>query len=295
MRDLRAQIAAGNVRIVPAEAQKCLAALATCNGPTSLDTGECRDVFEGNVPLGAACQRSEDCAGDAYCNTGGMCPGTCEARGGENDPCNDRDSCSFANGLASCNTEAAAPACHKLTIESVGLGEACTQRLLDATELLYCEEGLWCGAAPGGTTADPLGQCREPIPTNGECLDFDDVCAEGFCDTNAGKCGAVMLLDTVGAACDRATYAVCDPILGLHSSADAKCEKSGDGSEGSLCFTGDWQRPCNVGLYCQRPEQAPPSTGTCQPALAVGKSCESSGECASGVCDTTCQERYCAY
>jgi hypothetical protein len=60
-----------------------------------------------------------------------------------------------------------------------------------------------------------------------------------------------------------------------------------------VCFSGDFQRGCAVGLYCQR-NDATATSGTCVKTLASGQPCASSSQCQSGRCATTCLERYCS-
>ena len=102
IRDLRARIAEGNIHYVPEQAQKCLASLAECNGANSLDKGPCREAFDGEAKTGEACQRSADCAGDAYCDTFDVCPGTCVPRKAEGETCSISRECAYTEGAAGC-------------------------------------------------------------------------------------------------------------------------------------------------------------------------------------------------
>ena len=292
LRDLRAQIDAGNVHYDPEQGQRCLTDLSACNGTASLYGSTCRDAFEGSAKTGEACQRSADCVGDAYCNITNACPGQCAPRLQEGEPCRGDRQCSYTTGYVFCDDSLATAVCRTLPLAAkVGEGMPCTRRLQGATSLTLCQDAFWCATVAGGDPgADSLGRCAAPIALGSACVDSDDVCSGGMCDSVAGVCQAVTLVAKAGAACDKAARLICDPTLGLHCNAAGTCDSSGDGSEGSVCYTGDLQWGCDPGLFCAKAPQATSDVpGTCRALLGDGEACERSdscltGNCAAGVC-----------
>jgi hypothetical protein len=294
IRDLSLQLSQGALQIVPAKAQACLNEIAACNGTDSFSRGSCRDMFEGQVGQGSPCQRGEDCAGDAFCDTASACPGICKARKASGESCQGDGECTQGDGYTFCDRDlASGAACRTLPVApKAALGEACTRRLAGAETLSRCVDSLWCGPVAGQSTTATLGICQPPIPAGGPCSDDDDVCSEGLCDTSSNVCRSVSRLKHAGDACDKASFLRCDPLLGLRCSEQGSCEASGDRTQGAVCFTGDFQPTCNSGLFCQLGTAAP--HGICQPLLKTGASCEQSSSCESGNCQTTCQARICS-
>jgi hypothetical protein len=297
LRDLRGQIAAGNIHYVPQQGQKCLADLAACNGVDSLQDGACREAFDGNAKTGEMCMRSEDCAGDAYCATPEACGGQCVPRKQEGETCERDIECAYTTGAVFCDHSTATPVCHTLRpTAKAAEGEPCTRRFEGAEALTLCQDGLWCATVPGGTpNEDTVGQCALPIPPDSPCVDDDDFCKDGVCDSTAGVCRSLTLVAKAGAACDKATWLVCDPTLGLRCNAAGTCDGSGDGSEGTACFGSDLQRGCDAGLYCAEPDQSISNDpGQCRPFVADGAACNNNEDCASGNCmDGACGGRPC--
>jgi hypothetical protein len=297
LRDLRAQIAAGNIHYDPVNGQKCLEDLGTCSGVDSLNEGACREAFEGKAKTGEACARSEDCAGDAYCGTLQECGNKCTPRKQEGEPCQRDNECAYTQGAVFCDHSTATPVCHTLLpTAKAAEGEPCTRNFEGAEALTLCQDGLWCATAPGGDpAADVVGQCAPPIPSDGPCVDGDDFCSDGVCDTALGACRHVTLVAEAGAACDKPAGVGCDPALGLHCNAAGTCDASGDGSEGSACFASDLQRGCDAGLYCAKaPETTSDDPGVCRAFVADGAACSDKRECASGSCtDGVCGGRPC--
>ena len=295
--DLRARIASGNVRYAPENGEKCLADLATCNGVDSFNDGACREAFEGDAKTGEACRRSEDCAGDAYCNAFEACAGQCAPRKPAGAECQHDSDCAYTTGAVFCDFSGTTGVCRELTrAPKAGLGEPCSRNLEGATSLIVCRDELWCATLPNGDPeADALGECALPLAPGDPCLDGDDVCTDGFCDTDAGACRAVTLVAKPGAACDKAELSICDPTLGLHCNTSGTCDASGNGHEGALCYTGDLQWGCDPELYCAKPDQATSNDpGNCRPLLADGAACTSSATCLSGNClDSVCGGRPC--
>jgi hypothetical protein len=253
--------------------------------------------LEGDAKPGEACQRSEECAGDAYCSISGACPGVCAARKAEGEPCDRDNDCAYAGGAVFCDHSQATPVCHTLAPRAKAAeGEPCTRNLEGADSLTLCQDDLWCAELPGGDPrTDVLGRCSLPIAENAACLDSDDVCSDGMCKEDTKLCQRVVVLQKAGAACDKAAFAICDPTLGLRCSSGGVCIAAGSGSEGSTCFTGDLQRACDPGLYCAKaPQASADETGTCRALLATAEVCAGSNDCASASCvDGVCDARPC--
>ena len=296
IRDLRTQLSQGAIQIVASKARACLDELAACNGTDSFTRGSCRDMFEGQVSPGSPCQRAEDCAGDAFCDNASTCPGVCKARKTTGESCRNDGECTAGDGYTFCDRDlASGAACRTLPVApKAALGEPCTRRLAGADKLSLCVDTLWCGSVAGQPATATLGTCQPPIPANGACSDSDDVCSEGVCNKATGACRSVTRLTHAGDACDEAEFRLCDPRLGLRCPGDqGRCEASGDGTPGAVCFSGDFQRTCNSGLYCQSGTVA--GHGLCQPLLKSGTGCDQSSSCESGNCQSTCQERPCSF
>jgi hypothetical protein len=297
VRDLRAQVDAGALHYDPENGRKCLDELAVCNGLNSLVDGDCREAFDGNAKTGEACQRSEDCAGDAYCAVVDTCPGQCTPRLHEGEACELDDDCAYTTGVVFCDRSSGTGVCHTLEPSpKAGVDEPCTRNLDGATSLILCQDELWCATLPGGDSVeDVLGHCVPPIAPGGACVDGDDFCSAGMCDRAAGACRSVTLVAKSGGACDKVNGVICDPTLGLHCNAAGTCDASGDGREGSACYTGDLVRSCDPGLFCAKPADATSDVpGVCRALLADGATCDRPTSCASGNCEASvCGGRPC--
>ena len=296
-RDLRAQIAAGNIHYDPVNGQKCLDAFGACNGIDSFNEGPCREAFEGNAKTGEACTRSEDCAGDAYCGTLLACGEQCAPRKQDGEPCQANNECAYTTGVVFCDRVGATSVCRTLLpTAKAAEGEPCTRNFYGAQALTQCQDGLWCATVAGGDPAtDVLGQCALPIPPDGPCVDGDDFCSDGVCDKSLGACRHLTLNAEAGAACDEAAWAICDPTLGFHCNVSGTCDASGDGSEGSACFGSDLQRSCDPGLSCAKAaESTSNDPGICRAFVADGGACNNGKDCVSGKCtNSVCRGRPC--
>jgi hypothetical protein len=290
-RDLHAQLAAGTLHFNASAAAKCVTELSACNGIDSFTEGSCREVYEGSAQTGEACQRNEDCAGDAYCEGSG-CPGQCRPRKSSGEPCQYTTDCSYSTGVVFCDYDAMpASVCRTLQAGAkAGLGELCTRRR-SADTWVTCTDDLWCGIDETLGADAAQGRCLAPLKTGDPCRDSDDVCVGGLCDTTSGVCVEPVLKNKAGDSCDKSKLIVCDPTLGLRCNDQGTCDGSGDGTQGSRCLSGDFQPGCDAGLYCAMTDDTP--TGICQPWLAAGAACSANAACESGVCDATCQPRYC--
>ncbi len=295
--DLRQKFAAGDLVVTADAAQSCLEELAACGEADSLGEGSCREVFEGNVEQGGACQRDEDCAGNSYC-AGDGCPGQCQPRRLPGAACTSPTQCAYWGSPVFCDTASSTGqgTCRELDRSAkAGPGEKCTRSFKTAQQAFFqCRDDLWC-APPASDDGTGFGHCEPPIEGEGACSDQNDVCLIGLCNVQVGHCQAYDLVREAGGACSDAALVYCDPLQGLRCSDDEAggiCEKQGSGTEGSVCFTGDFQRGCAMGFYCQRDDTT--GSGSCVKTLARGEPCESSGQCQSGSCAATCLERYCS-
>ena len=301
MRDLRTQVTAGNLHYVPNRGKACLEELSACNGVDSLGDGSCREAFDGNAKGGEACYRSEECTGDAYCALGNACPGICTPRKLEGQACESDNECAYTTGVVLCEhaNNSATGTCRTLEkAAQAAKGQPCTRNLEGADSLIVCQDGLWCATLSGGDpSADVLGECALPIPVDMPCIDGDDVCEDGICDTGMQVCRSFTLRKQAGQTCDEEGFTFCGPLQGLRCDADGTCHGSGDGSQGSDCFSSDLQRGCDAGLYCAKAAGTTSADpGKCQPFAADNAVCNSSSNCLNGNCvNDVCSGRGCLY
>jgi hypothetical protein len=122
------------------------------------------------------------------------------------------------------------------------------------------------------------------------------VCANGFCNSDTARCEAMKIVTTEGDACNKDELVICDPLRGMVCGKDLKCHGSGDGSEGSGCYSSDYQLGCEPGLYCDRSGAASSDElGICRPLVAAGSACSSDSACESHLCgaEKACAARGC--
>lgn len=282
--DLAGRIDAGKVSIDSALQSECTSLRGSCFFGQATSVAACRDAFVGTVALGAACARSEECAGDAYCaaGTSAMCPGICTARKAAGAPCTWEDECSAGTGYPRCSVDAQNGGSHCVVAElvpNVALGQDCSST--DTTEPA-CAPNLWCGSV--GTD---LETCQAPIENGGACDNDFDVCLPGsFCmhpDTGPGTCQPLVITDTAGASCGWDVGVECDPFRGL-ACENALCAAVLDGKAGSTCL-GELPTTCDPGLVCVG--------GTCSALVADGLPCTNDVECVHGTCDNGQCTPYC--
>ncbi len=284
---LRDQLATGNLRYVEENARICLGSLESCHGTTSLEEGPCAEVVEGNAALGEPCYDSVDCASDAFCALSTTCPGTCQSRKGAQSSCLSVDECTFEGEVTHCaqstcvRTELAAPA---------DVEEMCTVAMSEGALFIPCGEGLVCIGRGDGTNS---GTCRVPLAEGAACNPDDQACGSGlWCESSSLSCVRVTVRETNGSACDEAAWVLCDPFEGLQCVATT-C-RGGDGSEGAICYLGEYQRGCEVGLYCDVADEVT-NQGLCVPLLDTGVECPFDGACRTGTCNGVCADTYCGY
>ena len=258
----------------------------------------CPASFTGTIPLHGACFRSEECAGDAWCDPGAgrMCPGTCAPRVAPGAPCTDVHQCSTAgfSGIVTCQptgTSGAAMVClqHRLATAAVE-GQPCGAVVSGTTVTdTPCADNLTCVPATGLCQRVTLAQ-GQPCTADTPCP-FGDACVTDA--LGASTCQAASYHNHPGDPCAANSTALCNPVIQL-ACRNGTCQLVGDGSAGSACATGEFANTaCNPGLYCDG------ATRVCTPQKPAGAPCLDNLECA-GVCgpgglcaDRACNLRYC--
>jgi hypothetical protein len=293
--DLRRRERDGSIRVNGEAVERCFEA-QSCQVSFDFQQGACRAIFAGTVIEGQPCLRTEQCAGNAYCDHSEQaCPGVCVARKAPGSPCSSADECSAqGSGRTECDyaNSSGTGTCTE-RVESIATeGQACSLVPSPGAEIVLCTPGLWCDEAASGT-----GVCRKPLPPGESCDTTDDVCVTGaFCHGPPGlqTCQTVELLG-VGQSCarlDSEPPRMCDVFAGSTCDTTSQvCVVKGR-SRGSRCDISDLGDliPCDTGLYCRS------STRTCEPQVAEGQPCDSDQHCNAGQCSSTtrvCVSTYC--
>ncbi|HWA73552.1 MAG TPA: hypothetical protein VG937_14500 [Polyangiaceae bacterium] len=294
--DLNEKLASGVVRFVADKVPACLAEARSCSiasrANISFSGPACRAVFEGAVEPGGACQREEECAGDARCVVDQQCPGQCKARAAAGEACDQRQDCDDTKGHVECRFDSATGSsnCVPVAIAAAAEeGQPCTLILNDSTSFVPCADGLWCdGDTLNGAS---MGTCRARLADGAACDDDDDLCVDGDSCFDRTSCKPLQVGRQPGDTCDTATGSFCDPFARL-SCVAGKCQVMGDGKSGSACVSIDINAllDCEPDLRCARSDTG----ATCAPFLTAGATCEGDSECASGTCaGGTCAAAYC--
>ena len=281
---------AGTVSYDADRFRQCLTQQATsCGqmmGTVREDFAACRDAFAGNIAPGGECHVSEECAGNAFCDSSSLvCPGVCRPRKTLGEACGKDSDCSYSAGPATCWGEMGPPVCVPLNVHpDAGKGQTCgLVRSTSSHELTSCQPGLWCEP-----TGPDSGSCQSVLAAGANCTSSGSWCAEGQACVG-GRCQPIVFQTTAGTPCGTETQ-YCDPRARLEC-VNNLCEVYTDGSAGSPCRTGDSSSgDCRMGLVCL-------ANKICGPPLAVGAACTSHRECQSGQCssdlDGVCLERSC--
>jgi hypothetical protein len=296
--DLVQKVSTGAIRFVPAAVASCLEEARSCSfanrNNLSRSGPACRDVFEGTVPLGGACHRAEECAGDAHCSIALACPGTCVARQPAGGSCDVADDCDDSRGYQACRSDPTLPnlVCVPIAVAAAAkVGAPCTAVLGDGTTFVPCETGSWCDG--DDLTSPSTGICRLPLASGTPCDDADTLCVDGDSCFDRASCKPLRFGSNVGDDCNDDTGPWCDPFARL-SCVSGKCQTLGDGKAGSACSTGDihGQFDCEPGTLCITND---PNLGaTCRTLLGAGAPCQHGPECVSGTCaSATCAAEYC--
>jgi hypothetical protein len=254
--------------------------------------------------LGAACQRSTECA-SGNCVDGVCC----------DTPCSDLcAACNVPGSEGTCSTAASDPICPEANCQ--GESSECRplaggQGGLNCEAIGKCRATAECAAMPaavgtpcraGTGTCDGQGACVVPNKSAlGVACTIVEECAEGHC-VASGAGGARVCCDApcdgVCQACNAtgrceetpATDARCTEVT---CPADNACRNYVDSISDDLCKSFG---QCRTTLDCVTPEfftgllpdvqcVCDPATGGC--TLAAGVTCAADGECSSGACGTT--------
>lgn len=308
--DLVALARAGSVRFDGAAARRCVNAVnASCS--LVMNDSSCAQTFTGSVALGGSCFRTEQCAGDAFCNhadaTGSttVCPGTCRARTALGAACTTTTECTRVGvtGEPSCEFDNATMASRCVDYRNTftaTAGQPCGA-LTTAGNVLTdarCQSGLMCDRTPPtpGMPTPDTGTCRAPIAVGAVCTTSGISCAgiarcvPSAAGGTAGTCTALTVVNTAGMACD--DLHACNPLQRL-ACQSGTCQSVGTGGTGTPCSIDFGSLICNPGFYCQR---GTTSDATCQPVVADGMACTTNAQCRSGSCGGSpmvCQTHVC--
>ncbi len=235
----------------------------------------CDDVFVGTIDLGGDCDSGDQCAGDAYCDSGAGACGTCtalEADGASCDPDDEGSEC--LNGH--CIEDAGGVGVH----ECGGFGDVGD----DCMTSQDCLGTRVCDPSTDLCAAEPTWAVDTPCTSFP--FDCGGVAADLYCHPGTGLCVSWLDVDDP-----------CDQTMGVFAGCRLfqyeSCQNPGGGfvcviptivNEDDACgfFTGE---KCVTGLICDDGDgvcKAPvPLDGDCS---AVGAVCEFFVECVDGIC-----------
>lgn len=294
---LERALASGAIAFDANAATACLALLAA--SPECAAEGWSNDycleetVFVGTLPAGSACDSNNTglcrpgtvCSVDPFSDACGICNAVTLADIGQ--PCQVNADCSqTAQRLAYCDFDPIDGRDECIAWANptvVAAGQPCD------TGDVVCAVGAECAWNTDGL-------CHPQIPLDAECDPIGDVgcigsapCVDDATSSLGGRCRALVLARTVGAACDLVgnTFVECD------RSADLDCDRSTH-----TCFTvvpsgvGDAcsDAPCAVGTFCDGYAAVP----VCAALRANGSACHGGWECDSGLCAGIGAARVCA-
>jgi hypothetical protein len=261
----RALVVSGRLRLDPAVAASCVAAMESrpCNIPqpntfplplSTPDATGCIPAFVGNVPAGGKCSGNGDCVPGAHCLSQSGGPVPFEGIPGT----------ATGDGICAFPTQK--------------LGDICASDAdCDASQGLYCR-GSDFRCAPFAKEGEPCG-----TPPVSPVLIACDAAAGLHCDTTSGLCRRPP---QAGEPClsDGSTPSGCDPDLALQlSCVGAGFNGSGvcltPGQAGDACG-GAGLAPCGPGLIC--PGQSLGAIDTCQAPPRLGQPCTTDRLCGAG-------------
>lgn len=250
-----------------------------CAALESRDIAACEEAFEGLVEPGGACVMEIDCAGEAYCAHGEMCPGVCTLRGGGGESCTENEECQsgFVCSGGACATPAAA-------------GESC-----GGDTAIECASGLLCAGedeeemTPGTCKpfsevfTEALGEpcnliggldplCEEGLSCVIEDFDFATMEITQTCAARSSSGGACKL--GFPEVCPTGEFCNADPVSGNF-----------DGTCVALPVAGETCREVEDGLGQACAPAHACVDGTCRALQANGASCGDDAECYSGHCE----------
>lgn len=282
---LAQKLDAGRMAYDPVSAHACQA-LGRLNGGRpglTCPNNPCEQVFRGLVPLGGACDDSEDCTGELFCRPTGetSCVGRCAARLSPGAACNpDRDLCERGSP---CRAADGGFRC----LVRAGVGGRCADEK-------DCQPNLGCAN----------GSCATRQPVGSACLDTSghaDCLPELGC-VRVGSARTCQPRAQLGGSCDRAGNGappcvtsecvecnggrcIAAGITGAPCTGPTDCRGSFFcGDAGTCVFRARRGEPCQV-LAAANPQgsclypadfcsvMTPGSAGTCQPKPNTGEPC----------------------
>jgi hypothetical protein len=319
-------LAAGKVVFAENSASACLREIdaldcgslaASSASPTGYPS-DCGRVFQGTVPIGAACYPltappAQECVSGSHCVADTQCPGVCQPDGTSGQAC-DLTIGGCAAGLTCTYGYAATPTCTALPPD-VQVGAPCA----GPADCGSANVGLICEGKDGpidgfvSTSAGVSGTCQKP-PVSGPCNTASECSSESCSSTAPGTTSGVCLPPKVvgdpcvkgarqcgvGAYCGSASRCVELPVVGQSCAGT-----SGEGTDCIDGFCNPLTKTCmpflGAGAGCQsqatlvpqQPQQCDPinttcspTWGVCLPACAPGSSCGGSGQicCANEIC-----------
>jgi hypothetical protein len=240
---------------------------------------ECANVFTGTVAIGGECFASEQCAGDAFCDTSAACPGVCAARKAVGETCTLSKEC-----VRSPNAGCYGNVCKEIIVRPlVAADGGCGFRDdVASVTITPCEPGLSCVRDIGNPF---VGFCKNPIAIGGACTSRLDACVPGAAcrEDEIGLLSCVeIIVVTEGEECDaienpRGTR-LCDTTRGLFCS-DGTCSRAGTGEEETACLPTLYDgSTCDEGLYCAS------GANVCAAKRPDDAECANDAECESGAC-----------
>ncbi len=256
-----------------------------------------RQVFLGSTQERAPCTHDVECQPWLYCNAGSVCPGQCEPRGYDGEPCDRDGECEFGcfDGRCGVPTEPGS-SCETRTdcfsdagcvagrCSFRGPGDTCDSSD-ECSKLLVCTDGLCVEGGRLGDPCDELQPCglsRDSeglLCVSGTCARYVGVgepCADSQQCPPMHACNRVCEpLPDIGDACtDRCVQGAC---------VDGTCSWLNHGEACSLVSDVDGLGACSSGACVQ---------AVCGADFAVGDACEATEQCEDyagcdgGVCET---------
>lgn len=282
--DLMNAVAANKIHYDPVAAERCLAALeGDCS---AVSDPSCLSIYLGTAPIGGECFRTEDCAGDAWCDNvdpnraDQLCPGTCREGVALGAAClSSRECTRSAMGVPNCALQVCTVVRRGAEIADGGM---CGRTMMSSLVFVddYCAAGSWCDKPIG----DERGVCRAVPAPGAACMSSSDVCAAGE-ECSASMCRPVPSRSTIGDECGATPQDFCNFYENLIC-VDRTCQLAGDGSLGAGCTGADTS--CDAGLFCDQ------MTTKCAPKLTAGAACGRDEACESGSCEGgQCLARFC--
>jgi hypothetical protein len=266
----------------------------------------CNEAWVGTVAISGACYGDGECAGNAFCDTGSACPGTCKTYIAIGSPCASGDQCAD-NGKCLAGADGGATC--------VATSYSCQ----DAPCTKYgreCFTGYYCKLPAADAGA---GTCQA-LPSSGEACgpETSYQCATGLaCNINleAGFTGTCGTPGTAGASClatmscaagfycvkpDGGVLGTCTAVLATGTGCDPNTNDFSCGRAIHKCQPGTstcgvdpvLSEPCSpLDDNCQNGwcdgSGSDASLGVCVAKLAGGAACTDNRQCASGDCTTT--------